>query len=91
MRFLPAGCSLYGWRFFSCLRVRCSITNQSSLIHDFRHCHATWALGEGVSAKIVQERLGHSNIAITLGLYSHADEGMQAGMAEMLDERFQPE
>lgn len=39
--------------------------------HDFRHTHATMLLESGVNAKIVQERLGHSNISTTLGTYSH--------------------
>jgi integrase len=41
-------------------------------LHDLRHTHATLALAAGVHPKIVQERLGHSSIAITLDTYSHA-------------------
>ena len=39
--------------------------------HDLRHSAATILLGMGVNMKAVQERLGHSDIAITIGLYSH--------------------
>lgn len=39
--------------------------------HDLRHTAATLALKEGVHPKIVQEILGHSQIAITLDTYSH--------------------
>jgi integrase len=39
--------------------------------HDLRHTAATLLLGQGVHPKIVQERLGHSQIAITLDTYSH--------------------
>jgi len=35
-------------------------------LHDLRHTHATLMLQQGVHPKIVQERLGHANIAITL-------------------------
>lgn len=35
--------------------------------------------------KIVSERLGHSNIAITLDTYSHALPGMQEGAIVALD------
>jgi integrase len=28
-------------------------------------------ISQGVSPKVVAERLGHSNVSITLGLYSH--------------------
>jgi integrase len=41
-------------------------------LHDLRHTHATLALAAGVHPKVVQERLGHANIAITLDTYSHA-------------------
>jgi hypothetical protein len=34
-------------------------------LHDLRHTHATLALAAGVHPKVVQERLGHANIAIT--------------------------
>ncbi|WP_192497771.1 tyrosine-type recombinase/integrase [Pseudoclavibacter sp. CFCC 13611] len=40
-------------------------------LHDVRHTHATLMLQAGVHPKVVQERLGHSTITITLNLYSH--------------------
>lgn len=49
--------------------------------HDLRHTHATLALKAGVHPKVVQERLGHSSISITLDLYSHVVPGMQAEAA----------
>ena len=45
--------------------------------HDLRHTHATQFLKQGVHPKIVSERLGHSNIGITLDTYSHVLPGMQ--------------
>lgn len=39
--------------------------------HTFRHTHATVLLAHGVHPKIVQERLGHSDIGITMETYSH--------------------
>src|SRR5262249_23237858 len=42
--------------------------------HDLRHSHATQLLDKGVHPKIVQERLGHSTIAVTMDLYSHVSE-----------------
>jgi integrase len=38
-------------------------------------------LGAGVHPKVVQERLGHSSIQITLDTYSHVMPGMQAEAA----------
>ena len=46
-------------------------------MHDLRHTYATIALRAGVHPAIVSERLGHSSIAVTLDLYSHAVPGLQ--------------
>jgi integrase len=45
--------------------------------HDLRHSAATLLLGLGIHPKIVSEMLGHSQIAITLDLYSHVTATMQ--------------
>lgn len=54
-------------------------------LHDARHTHATLLLKAGVHAKIVQERLGHASIQMTLDLYSHVTPGMQDAAAEIFD------
>jgi integrase len=41
--------------------------------------------GKGVSPKVVQERLGHSNITITLQTYIHVMPRLQAGAAVALN------
>jgi integrase len=53
--------------------------------HDLRHTCATLLLAEGVHPKIVQERLGHSDISMTLNRYSHVTPGMQRQAADILD------
>ncbi len=45
--------------------------------HDLRHSAATLLLSEGVHPKVVQELLGHSNISMTLDVYSHVLPNMQ--------------
>lgn len=50
--------------------------------HDLRHTHATLLLQEGVNPKIVSERLGHTDIRITLNTYSHVLPSMQKEAAE---------
>lgn len=40
-------------------------------LHDLRHTWATLALLADVHPKVVQERLGHSHVSVTLGIYSH--------------------
>lgn len=45
--------------------------------HDLRHTHATLLLKAGIHPKIVQERLGHSSINVTLDTYSHVLPNLQ--------------
>ena len=46
--------------------------------HTLRHTHASVLLSNGVHPKIVQERLGHSKISITLDTYSHLIPTLQS-------------
>ncbi len=55
-------------------------------LHGLRHSHATYLLTAGVHPKIVQERLGHSSIQVTLNTYSHVAPGLQEAAAQKLDE-----
>lgn len=55
-------------------------------LHDARHTHASLLLKQGVHPKIVQERLGHSSIQITLDTYSHVAPGLQDAAARQFDE-----
>jgi len=58
----------------------------SSRLHDLRHTHATMLLRQGVHPKVVQERLGHANVSITLDIYSHCTANMQQEAAAKIDE-----
>lgn len=51
-------------------------------IHGLRHSWATLALQAGVHPKVVQERLGHSTVSITLDIYSHVNPAMDADAAK---------
>lgn len=55
-------------------------------LHDARHTHASLMLKQGIHPKIVQERLGHSTIAVTLDTYSHVTPGLQQAAAQRFDE-----
>ena len=59
-------------------------------LYDLRHAHATLLLAAGEHPKVVQERLGHSTIALTLDTYSHVVPGMQERAAERLDALLTP-
>ncbi len=52
--------------------------------HDLRHTHASLLLQNGVHPKVVQERLGHSKISVTLDTYSHLIPTMQREAAQLL-------
>ena len=43
-------------------------------------------LKQGVHPKIVQERLGHASIGVTLDTYSHVAPGLQEAAANRFDE-----
>ena len=47
-------------------------------LKNLRHSHATILLANGVSPKVIQERLGHADITITLRVYAHAIPAMHA-------------
>lgn len=53
-------------------------------VHGLRHTHATLLLGAGVHPKVVQERLGHGDISITMSVYSHVTETMQRDAVDRL-------
>ena len=53
--------------------------------HSLRHSHATMLLVSGTHPRVVQERIGHANIAITLGTYSHVLPGMGRAAADSID------
>jgi len=59
-------------------------------LHSARHTHASLLLRQGVHPKIVQERLGHSSIAVTLDTYSHVAPGLQEAAAAGFDDFIRP-
>lgn len=54
-------------------------------LHDLRHTHATLMLQAGAHPKVVQERLGHATISITLDLYSHVLPTVQKEAVEAFE------
>jgi len=53
-------------------------------LHDLRHTNASLALDAGVDLKVVSERLGHSQIAITADLYTHVNSGPGRAAADQI-------
>lgn len=52
--------------------------------HGLRHTCATLLLSASVAAHVVQRRLGHKNIAVTLDIYGHVLPSMQQDAASRL-------
>lgn len=53
-------------------------------LHDVRHTYATLARDLGVNGKIVTDRLGHANEAVTQQIYTHKSTGQDRAAAEMI-------
>lgn len=53
-------------------------------LHGLRHTWATLALQRGVHTRVVQERLGHATMAITLGIYSHVSPTLDEDAAQLV-------
>lgn len=54
-------------------------------IHDFRHSCASLLINKGASITLVSKYLGHSNISITLDVYSHMYQSELSKMTEILN------
>lgn len=53
--------------------------------HDLRHTSATLLINQGVHAKVISERLGHSNIGTTMNVYGHVLRAADHAAANKLD------
>jgi len=53
--------------------------------HALRHSAATLMLGAGTHVRVVAERLGHADPAVTLRVYSHVSPTMQRDVAAVMD------
>ncbi len=40
-------------------------------VHGLRHSAATFLIASGINPRVVQQRLGHAHVSVTLGLYTH--------------------
>ena len=71
-------------RFWWPLRERAGLAGVR--FHDLRHTAASLLLSTGVHPKVVQERLGHSSVVLTLDVYSHVLGSLQRDAADRIDE-----
>ena len=57
-------------------------------LYSLRHSCATLLLAGGENMKVIQERLGHADVNLTLSTYSHVLDGMQAQASDKLETMF---
>jgi integrase len=50
------------------------VTAKYAGLHAFRHFYASWCAANGLRMQDVQHRMGHSNIAVTMDIYTHLFE-----------------
>ncbi len=67
--------------------VRASV-GEPFRFHDLRHTHAAMLIAQGEHPKVIQLRLGHSSIQVTLDTYGHLFEGLDEAAADRLDASF---
>nr|WP_240546016.1 site-specific integrase [Paenibacillus artemisiicola] len=53
--------------------------------HDLRHTSATLLINQGIHAKIISNRLGHSKISTTMNVYGHVIESADRAAADTFD------
>ena len=63
------------WKDWKALLERGGV--RDARLHDARHTAATLLLQQGVPARVAMEVLGHSQISLTLGTYSHVAPELQ--------------
>ena len=72
---------------------QCNCVSFTSLpdfrFHDLQHSAATLLLEKGIHPKIVSDMLGHSQVGITLNLYSHVTPTLQQQAADAMDSLLQ--
>lgn len=59
-------------------------------LHDLRHTAATLMLAQAVSPRVIMELLGHSQISITMNLYSHVTVELSRDAADRVQDLLWP-
>lgn len=56
--------------------------------HDLRHTNASWLLSQNVNIKVIQERLGHTDIQTSMNIYTHVQKEMDQNASDTFDVLF---
>ncbi len=71
------------WKSWKALLALAGV--RDARLHDARHTAATLLLQQGVSARVAMQILGHSQISLTLGTYSHVVPELAQEAADRID------
>lgn len=72
------------WKAFKIFRERNNLRHIR--LHDLRHTNATMMLLSGIEMKVVSERLGHTDISISINRYSHVLKEMDEEASSYLND-----
>ena len=71
------------WRVISRARVAAGLPRFRP--YDLRHSHASLLIELGAHPKMISERMGHTEIGVTMNVYGHLFSGAQHRLTEQLD------
>ena len=66
-------------------RIALRVLGKRLRIHDLRHSHASFLINNGVDILLISKRLGHSNTAMTLNVYSHLYPDKESEAIELIN------
>jgi integrase len=75
-------------REFQPLLERAGLADEKITFHSMRHTFATTLADKGVHPSTAQKMLGHSDIRMTLAIYTHATDDMQDAATAALESAF---
>jgi integrase len=75
-------------RNFQPLLKRAGLADQGFTLHSLRHTFATTLAAKGVNPGTAQKLLGHSDVRMTLAIYTHATDGMRDEAMGAISEAF---
>ena len=76
MDLVPVGCNLHFDSVIQCFKMLFAAVDgvQNLHPHKLRHSFASIAITNGADIASVSEKLGHTDKAVTLRMYTHADQ-----------------
>jgi len=67
-------------------QVMAALKIEGATLHSLRHTHASQLIASGMDVLTISRRLGHGTPAITLTVYGHLMQGMDAKAADVMEQ-----